>query len=102
MPDARVSTPLTWDEVPACNPADFTLATVPARLLAVGDPAAEIDRHPGSLDSLLELSARQAAEGQGDAPWPPHFAKTADEPTAGGSPRGARGRPGARPRATRR
>ena len=64
-PDARVSTPLTWEEVPACNPADFTLVTVPARLLAVGDPAADIDRNPGSLDSLLELSARQAAGGQG-------------------------------------
>jgi bifunctional non-homologous end joining protein LigD len=95
VPDARVSTPLTWEEVPACDPADFTLATVPARLLAVGDPAAAIDAHPGSLDSLLELSARQAAEGKGDAPWPPHFPKTADEPMRV-MPSRAKGLPGAR------
>ncbi len=94
VPDARVSTPLTWDEVPVCNPADFTLLTVPARLLAVGDPAAEIDRHPGSLDTLLELSARQASEGQGDAPWPPHYQKTEDEP-ARVAPSRRRGQPGA-------
>jgi bifunctional non-homologous end joining protein LigD len=95
VPDARVSTPLTWDEVPACDPADFTLATVPARLLAVGDPAATIDRHAGSLDSLLELSAQQAAAGQGDAPWPPNYAKTADEPPRV-QPSRRKGLPGAR------
>jgi len=79
-PDARVSTPITWDELPACDPADFTLRTVPDRLRAKGDPHAGIDGQPGSLDALLELSARQEGEGQGDAPWPPHYRKQAGEP----------------------
>jgi bifunctional non-homologous end joining protein LigD len=79
-PDARVSTPLEWGEVPDCDPADFTLRTVPARLAARGDPGAGIDAAAGSLVPLLELSARQRAEGQGDAPWPPHYAKGEDEP----------------------
>ncbi len=80
-PDARVSTPVTWDELPACDPADFTLRTVPDRLRSTGDPHAGIDDKPGSLDALLELSARQEGEGQGDAPWPPHYRKQAGEPT---------------------
>jgi DNA ligase D-like protein (predicted polymerase) len=79
-PDARVSTPLTWDEVPAVDPAEFTLATVPERFARIGDPHAGIDAQAGSLDSLLELSARQKAEGQGEAPWPPHYARQEDEP----------------------
>jgi bifunctional non-homologous end joining protein LigD len=79
-PDARVSTPLTWDELPACEPADFTLRTVPERFARVGDPGAGIDGAVGSLEQLLALAARQKAEGQGDAPWPPHFAKGEDEP----------------------
>ncbi|GAC1539681.1 MAG: hypothetical protein NVS2B9_06650 [Myxococcales bacterium] len=79
-PDARVSTPLTWDEVPVCDPADFTLRTVPARFATRGDPSEGIDAAAGSLDGLLELSARQAAEGQGDAPWPPNYAKQEGEP----------------------
>ena len=80
-PDARVSTPITWDELPVCDPADFTLRTVPDRLRANGDPHEGIDDQPGSLDALLELSARQEGEGQGDAPWPPHYRKQAGEPT---------------------
>ena len=80
-PDARVSTPVTWDELPVCDPADFTLRTVPDRLRAKGDPHAGIDDAPGSLEALLELSARQEGEGQGDAPWPPHYRKQAGEPT---------------------
>jgi bifunctional non-homologous end joining protein LigD len=79
-PDARVSAPLAWDELPACDPADFTLRTVPARFRAIGDPHAGIDAAAGALDALLELSARQEGAGQGDAPWPPHYLKQAGEP----------------------
>src|SRR5213595_2085307 len=71
-PDARVSTPLSWQELDACDPADFTLWTVPKRWQAIGDPHAAIDAQPDSLARLLELSARHEADGQGDAPWPPH------------------------------
>src|SRR3989440_742939 len=62
-PDARVSAPLTWNEIESCNPADFTLATMPERFKAIGDRHAEIDSHPCSLDALLELSARHEKEG---------------------------------------
>jgi DNA ligase D-like protein (predicted polymerase) len=79
-PDARVSAPLAWDEIDSCDPRDFTLATMPARFAAVGDRHAAMDLEPCSLDALLELSARQAKEGLGDAPWPPHYRKQADEP----------------------
>jgi DNA ligase D-like protein (predicted polymerase) len=80
VPDARVSAPVTWDELPECELGDFTLATVPARYASVGDPGAGIDAAVGSLAGLLELSARQERDGQGDAPWPPHYAKAAGEP----------------------
>jgi bifunctional non-homologous end joining protein LigD len=80
VPDAWVSAPMTWDELPACELGDFTLATVPSRFRTVGDPAAGIDSASGSLDALLELSAKQEREGQGDAPWPPHYAKAPGEP----------------------
>ncbi|PYQ08128.1 MAG: DNA primase [Acidobacteria bacterium] len=79
-PDARVSAPLTWDELVACRPEDFTLRTMPGRFAAVGDRHARIDEQPCSLEPLLELSARQEAEGLGDAPWPPHYAKQPGEP----------------------
>jgi len=79
-PEATVSCPLTWDEVPDAEPADFTLATVPHRLQTRGDPGAGIDDSRGTLDSLLELAARDEASGLGDAPWPPHFAKKSGEP----------------------
>src|SRR5947209_6785458 len=75
LPDARVSTPLHWHEVPNCEPADFTLLTVPKRFAETGDPHAEMDRAPGSLDKLLELAAEDEAAGLTDAPWPPHFRK---------------------------
>ncbi|MGE0704591.1 MAG: non-homologous end-joining DNA ligase [Vicinamibacterales bacterium] len=78
-PDARVSTPLAWDEIADCDPADFTLATIPARFKSLGDLHAGIDRQAGSLDRLLELSARQESEGLGDAPWPPHYRKQPGE-----------------------
>ena len=79
-PDARVSTPLTWDEVPDVEPAELTIDTVPELVARRGDPSADIDDHAGSLDSLLELSRRDEEQGLGDAPWPPHFRKQAGEP----------------------
>jgi DNA ligase D-like protein (predicted polymerase) len=80
-PDARVSTPLTWEEIDACDPADFTMRTMPGWFKANGDRHAEIDRHPCSLERLLELSAKQEKDGQGDAPWPPQYKKMPGEPT---------------------
>jgi DNA ligase D-like protein (predicted polymerase) len=80
LPDARVSTPLTWDEVPTAKPEAFTLETVPARFASIGDPGAGIDEAVGSLDAVLELSRRHEAEGQGDAPWPPNYRKQEGEP----------------------
>jgi bifunctional non-homologous end joining protein LigD len=74
-PDARVSTPLRWDEVPGCDPAAFTIDTVPRRYAEIGDPGAGIDDAVGSLDRLLELAASDQAAGLPDAPWPPHFEK---------------------------
>jgi DNA ligase D-like protein (predicted polymerase) len=78
--DARVSMPLDWDGIADVEPADFTLATVPALVAERGDRSAGIDASAGSLDALLELSARHEAEGLGDAPWPPHYAKQEGEP----------------------
>jgi len=79
-PDARVSAPLSWGELDSCDPADFTLATMPQRFARVGDRHAGIDQSAGSLDALLELSARHEREGLGDAPWPPHYMKQQGEP----------------------
>ena len=79
LPDARVSTPLHWHEVPNCEPADFTVLTVPKRFVELGDPHARIDAEPGSLEKLLELAARDDSAGLGDAPWPPHFRKMEGE-----------------------
>jgi bifunctional non-homologous end joining protein LigD len=79
LPDARVSTPLHWHEVPDCEPADFTVFTVPKRFADLGDPHQGMDDAPGSLEGLLELAARDEAEGLGDAPWPPHFRKMEGE-----------------------
>jgi bifunctional non-homologous end joining protein LigD len=78
--DARVSAPLTWEEVDASDPADFTLATMPARFAEAGDRHADIDAHHCSLASLLELAARHERDGLGDAPWPPHYQKQPGEP----------------------
>ncbi len=75
LPDARVSTPLHWSEVPDCDPADFTMFTVPDRFAKVGDPHAEMNSKPGSLEKLLELADKDEAAGLADAPWPPHFRK---------------------------
>jgi DNA ligase D-like protein (predicted polymerase) len=80
LPDARVSFPLRWDEVADVVAEDFTLATVPALYAERGDAGAGIDETVGSLDALLELSARHEADGLGDAPWPPNYAKQEGEP----------------------
>ena len=79
LPDARVSAPLHWSEVEACDPADFTVATIPARFAELGDPHAAMNDFAGSLEPLLELAARDEAAGLGDAPWPPHYRKTEGE-----------------------
>jgi DNA ligase D-like protein (predicted polymerase) len=114
LPDARVSAPLAWEEVPDCEPADFTLHTMPARLAARGDLAAGMDAAAGDLGGLLELAARHEAEGLGgDAPWPPHFRRQRGEPrrvapsrarrvrgAAGGAGAGEAGPPAAGPTAT--
>ncbi|HZY15974.1 MAG TPA: non-homologous end-joining DNA ligase, partial [Ramlibacter sp.] len=76
-PDARVSAPVSWQELDVCEPGDFTLKTMPARFREIGDPHAAIDEAPCSLEALLALSLKQEAEGQGDAPWPPHYRKAA-------------------------
>jgi DNA ligase D-like protein (predicted polymerase) len=79
LPDGRVSTPLEWSEVPDCDPAEFTVLTVPSRFAKMGDPHAAMDAAAGSLEKLLELAAQDEAAGLGDAPWPPHFRKMAGE-----------------------
>ncbi len=91
-PEARVSAPLSWGEVPDVDPAELTLATMPARYRAIGDPHASAEAIAGDLSALLELAVRQAKDGHGDAPWPPHFAKQPGEP-----PRVAPGRRRGRP-----
>ena len=79
LADARVSTPLRWDEVEACEPADFTIFTVPKRYKEKGDPHEAMDARAYSLDALLELAARDEADGLADAPWPPHYKKQEGE-----------------------
>jgi hypothetical protein len=81
LPDARISMPLDWAEVPNCDPAAFTLATAPTRFAERGDASAGIDDAVGSLDQLLRLSADQEAAGHGDAPWPPQYKKQEGEPS---------------------
>ena len=76
-----MSTTLHWHEVPECDPADFTVFTVPKRFEEFGDPHAAMDQEPGSLEKLLELAAEDEAAGLGDAPWPPHFRKMEGEGT---------------------
>jgi bifunctional non-homologous end joining protein LigD len=79
LPDARVSAPLHWHEVPDSEPADFTVFTMPSRFAEIGDPHASMNTAPGSLEALLELAANDEAAGLGDAPWPPHFRKMEGE-----------------------
>jgi DNA ligase D-like protein (predicted polymerase) len=80
VPDARVSTPLEWDEVADVEPAELRLDTVPARLRERGDPTATIDDVHHTLDALLDLARRDEEGGLGDAPWPPNYAKQPGEP----------------------
>jgi DNA ligase D-like protein (predicted polymerase) len=79
LPDARVSAPLAWDEVEACNPEDFNVLTMPPRFAAIGDPHAAMDEHAGSLEALLALADRDEKSGLADAPWPPHYQKMEGE-----------------------
>lgn len=79
VPDARVSAPLHWSEVQDCDPAAFTIFTVPDRVAKIGDPHAAMDQAAGSLDKLLELADEDEAAGLRDAPWPPHFRKMEGE-----------------------
>jgi len=79
VPDARVSAPLTWAEVPTCDPAAYTIATMPGRFASLGDPWAGMDEAAGPLDALLEQAARDEAAGLPDAPWPPHYEKQTGE-----------------------
>jgi bifunctional non-homologous end joining protein LigD len=78
--DALVSAPLSWDEVPNCEPADFNLFTMPKRFAELGDLHQSIDSTAGSLEKLLDLAAKDEAAGLGDAPWPPHYRKMQGEP----------------------
>src|SRR5438309_1966601 len=80
-PDARVSTPLHWNEVPDCEPAEFTIQTVPQRFAAIGDPHETMDDDRGSLEALLDLAEQHEEAGFGDAPWPPQYQKQPGEPT---------------------
>jgi bifunctional non-homologous end joining protein LigD len=79
LPDARVSAPLHWHEVPDCEPADFTILTIPKRFAELGDPHEGMDAAAGSLEKLLDLAAKDEAAGLADAPWPPHFRKMEGE-----------------------
>lgn len=80
LPDARVSTPLHWNEVADSEPGDFTIFTVPDRFRKIGDPHAGMNAAAGSLEALLDLAAKDEAAGLPDAPWPPHFRRTEGEP----------------------
>ncbi len=94
-PDARASCPVTWDELPSVDPASFTIATMSARLDAVGDLLADMSSHAGALDGLLAWAARDEANGLGDAPWPPHYRKIAGEPIRAAPSRRRRSTPSA-------
>jgi DNA ligase D len=77
----QVSTPLSWDEVAAVDPDSLTIRTVPDLLARRGDPWAAMATEPQSLEPLLDLAARDRADGLPDAPWPPEYPKQPDEPT---------------------
>jgi DNA ligase D len=77
---ASVSTPVTWDELPAVDPKAFTILTIPGRLAAVGDPWADFAASPGSIQPLLDWWERDLANGLGELPFPPDFPKMPGEP----------------------
>jgi DNA ligase D len=79
-PGAQVSTPLTWDEIETTRPDELTIASVPGRLAASGDPWEGMNEQPQSLEPLLSLWERDRAAGLMDAPWPPVYPKQPDEP----------------------
>jgi len=80
LPDARVSAPVTWEELDACDPADFTLRTMPKRFAELGDRHAAINDTAYAITGLLELADKHERDGLGDAPWPPHYKKQENEP----------------------
>jgi DNA ligase D len=79
-PGAQVSTPIRWDELDTIHPDDLTIAVLPARLEAAGDPWQDYPDDRQSLEPLLALQARDRAAGLRDAPWPPVYPKQPDEP----------------------
>jgi DNA ligase D len=86
----QVSTPLSWDELDDVRPDDLTIATVPGRVAAKGDPWASIGDEPQSLEPLLAMSERDMDNGLMDAPWPPVYPKMPNEPPRVAPSRAAR------------
>src|SRR5947208_3115305 len=80
LPDARVSAPLRWDEVPDSQPEDFTVLTIPKRFAELGDPHAGIDAAPGSLEKVLHLAAKAEPDAPIAPPWRPHHPHTKAQP----------------------
>lgn len=76
----QVSAPLSWDELDDVDPDALTLASLPAKLAADGDPWAGIADAPQSLEPLLAMWERDMANGLQDAPWPPVYPKQPNEP----------------------
>ncbi len=77
---AQVSTPIAWGELDDVVPDDLTIATVPGRLTASGDPWADKPSRPQDLEPLLERSRHDLSHGFMDAPWPPAYPKQPNEP----------------------
>ena len=80
LPNAAVSCPISWDELGSVNPKDFTILTVPERLKTVGDPWADINAKPGTIDTLLGWWERDLKDGLGELPFPPDYPKMPGEP----------------------
>ncbi len=80
LPNAAVSCPISWDELGSVSPKDFTILTVPERLKTVGDPWADINAKPGTIDTLLGWWERDLKDGLGELPFPPDYPKMPGEP----------------------